>query len=207
MKIMVFGSTGGIGHHVVEQALEAGHQVSALARRPEAITIEHPHLQIVKGDVLQPATFNGAMAGQDAVISALGVHGLGPTTVYSEGIANIIAAMHAARVSRLLCVSASGLDATIWWQRLAADLVLWRVLKNMYTDLTHMEEAVRASNLDWTIFRPPRYTDGPRTGRYQTAINAPLKTGWQISRADIADSMLHQVNNPASYCGIVEIAY
>ena len=207
MKIMVFGSTGGIGHHVVEQALEAGHHVTALARRPEALAIDHPRLNIVKGDVLEPATFNRAMAGQDAVISALGARDTGPTTVYSEGIANIIAAMRAARVSRLLCVSAGGLDAGIWWQRLAANLILWRVLKESYTDLVRMEEAVRASNLDWTIYRPPRYTNGPRTGRYQTAINTQLTKGWQISRADIADSLLHQINNPASYCGFVEIAY
>ena len=72
MKIIVFGSTGGIGRQVVTQALDAGHQVTAVARRPEVMTIQHERLQVVRGDVLEPASFQQALTGQDVVVSALG---------------------------------------------------------------------------------------------------------------------------------------
>lgn len=207
MKLMLFGATGGIGHQVVEQALEAGHYVTALARRPEAITVAHPHLEVVKGDVFEPTTFNHAVAGKDAVISALGVRDTGPTRVYSQGLTNIIAAMRAAKVSRLICVSASGLEPGVWWQRWAAKAILWRLFRESYTDLSRMEAIVKASNLDWTILRPARLTDGQHTGRYQMAINKHLSSGWRISRADVADSILHQIDNVAAYCGVIEVAY
>src|SRR4051812_40519815 len=110
MKIIVFGANGGIGSKVVEQALEAGHQVTALVRRPSSITIQHPQLKVVQGDVLKLDTIQPPMAGQDAVISALGVIVNEPTTVYSDGIANIMRAMQTSGIQRLMCISASGLD-------------------------------------------------------------------------------------------------
>ena len=186
MKLVVFGSTGGIGSKVVEQALAAGHEVTAVARQPSAITIRHERLEVIAGDVLDATSVRGPIVGQDVVVSALGARDLKPTSIYSEGVANIMQAMQAAQVRRIICVSASGLAPAIWWQRLAS-IMLWGVLKNMYTDLVRMEREVKASNLDWTILRPPQYTNGPRTGQYQSAVNQPLTHGSKISRADIAD--------------------
>ncbi len=207
MKLVVFGATGGIGSKVIEQALEAGHEVTAVARNPSSITVQHERLDVVQGDVLDAKSIRAAVVGKDAVISALGARDLKPTTVYSEGVANIMQAMQAAKVRRILCVSASGLDPLIWWQRLAAKIVLWRLLKNMYTDLVRMETEVKASDLDWTILRPPQYTNGPRTGQYQSVVNQQLTHGSKISRADIADYMLKHLNDRETYCGIVELAY
>ena len=207
MKLVIFGSTGGIGKQVVEQALAAGHDVTAVARRPEAVTTRHKNLEVIRGDVLDPATIGQAVVGKDAVISALGVANRAPTTLYSEGIANIMQAMYTARARRLICVSASGLEPGPRLQRWIAKPLLWRILKNMYTDLVRMEGMVTASNLDWTILRPPRFTNGPRTGHYQIAVNKHLSRGSLISRADIADCILAQLKNPVSYCALVEIAY
>src|SRR4051794_28190380 len=111
MNLIIFGATGGIGQHLVAQALEAGHKVTAVARRPGAIQIQHPHLTVMQGDVFQPETLRQPMIGQDAVLSSLGSVGNAPTTVYSEGVRNIMAAMQTAQVRRILCVSASGLEA------------------------------------------------------------------------------------------------
>ena len=72
MNVIVFGSNGGIGHHVVEQALSAGHTVTAVARRPESVTIKHPQLTVRRGDVLDPASVTPLLAGQQAVVSAIG---------------------------------------------------------------------------------------------------------------------------------------
>ena len=85
-KIIVFGATGGTGKLVVQQALQAGYFVTVVVRNPAAFTIQHPQLEIIKGDVFQPPTFENAIKGKDAVISCLGIARNEPTTVYSEGI-------------------------------------------------------------------------------------------------------------------------
>jgi putative NADH-flavin reductase len=207
MKLIVFGATGGIGSQVISQALATGHTVTAVARHPAAITTQHARLTVVQGDVLEPHTLDQPIAGQDAVISALGVRTRAPTTVYSEGVANIMRAMQAANVRRLLCVSATGLDPGPLLQRWLAKPILWRIFKDMYTDLVSMEDHVKRSDLEWTIVRPPRLTDGPRTGQYHMAVNKQLTRGALISRADVADYMLTHLDDRSCYRAQVEIAY
>ncbi len=207
MKLVVFGSTGGIGSKVVEQALAAGHEVTAVARRPSAITLKHEHLEVVQGDVLEPETIRRIMAGKDAVVSALGVHNRAPTTVYSDGVAHIVQAMQPAHVRRLFCISASGIEPGPFWQRLIARPLLWAFLKEMYSDLVRMEALVRRSAVDWTILRPPRLTNGPRTGHYQVAVNKHLRKCFLISRADVADYVVGQLDRDDSRCAVVELAY
>ena len=207
MKLVVFGSTGGIGAQVVEQALAAGHTVTAVARRPAAIALRHEHLEVVQGDVLEPQTIREAIAGKDAVVSAVGVHDRAPTTVYSAGVANIIQAMQSAHVRRLVCVSASGLEPGPLWQRWIAKPILWAVFKEMYSDLVRMEAVVERSQVDWTILRPPSLTNGPRTGQYQVGLNKHLRRILFVSRADVADFIIRHLSDPATYCARVEIAY
>jgi putative NADH-flavin reductase len=213
MNVIMFGSTGGIGRHAVAQGLEAGHHVTAIARRPEKLGIDHPNLTVVQGDVLDAAAvapggaIHEAMRGQDAVISSLGVERSEPTILYSAGVANIAAAMQSAGVRRILCISASGLDPGPWWQKLIAKPLLWAAFREMYADLVRMEDFVKTTALDWTIVRPPRLTDGPRTGTYQVMINTPLSHGMLLSRADTADFMVQHLADLATFCGVVEIAY
>jgi putative NADH-flavin reductase len=207
VKLVVFGSTGGIGTEVVQQALATGHMVAAVARRPAAITMRHEHLVVLQGDVLKPETLAGTITGRDAVVAALGVQGRAPTTLYSQGLANIMQAMQSAQVSRLICVSASGLDPGPLWQRLIAKPILWAMFKEMYSDLARMEALVDHSPTDWTILRLPRLTDGPRTGRYQVALNEHLRRILFISRADAADFIVKHLDDPATFRARVEIAY
>lgn len=207
MKLVVFGSTGGIGTQVVEQALAAGHTVTAVARRASAITLRHEHLEVLQGDVLEPQTIRGAIAGQDVVVSAVGVRNRAPTTLYSEGVSNMIQAMQSAHVCRLICVSAGGLEPGPLWQRLIAKPILWTVLKEMYRDLVRMEAVVERSPVDWTILRPPALTNGPRTGQYQVGLNTHLSRGLFLSRADLADYIVSHLSDTATYCARVEIAY
>ncbi|HEX2622309.1 MAG TPA: SDR family oxidoreductase [Phototrophicaceae bacterium] len=207
MKLIVFGATGGIGAHVVEQALAAGHEVTAVARRPSAITLKHERLNVVQGDVLDEASIRRAIVGKDVVVSAVGARDRNPTTVYSAGVANMMQAMQAAHVSRIFCISASGLDPAPLWQRLIAKPLLWFFLKNMYTDLVRMENEVSSTRLDWTILRPPQLTDGPRTGHYQSAVNKRLARILKISRADVADYIVTHLDDKTTYRGLVELAY
>lgn len=209
MKLAVFGATGGIGSLTISQALAEGHEVTAVARRPEAITTRHDRLHILGGDVLDPTAVAAAVAGQDAVISAIGSNQRGPTTLYSQGVANIIQAMDVARVRRLLVISADGLEAgpeVPFVRRMLTLYMVQPMLRESYADLTRMEQAVRSSGLDWTIVRPPKLTNGPRTGSYQVGINTVLKRAWTLSRADVADYLVRHVSDPASLCAQVEIA-
>jgi putative NADH-flavin reductase len=206
MKLVIFGANGGIGKNVIEQGLEAGHEVTAVVRRPETITIRHERLKVLRGNVLDPSTVQLAIAAQDAVLSTIGTARSEPTTIYSEGVANILQAMGQYGVRRFICISASGLDPGPLWQRLIAKPLLWRVLKDMYIDLVRMETIVKKSAVDWTIIRPPRLSDGPRTGRYNVAINEHLRRCFIISRADLAAYMLSALNDRATYCGMVEVA-
>ena len=112
MRILVIGSTRGTGQQVMQQAIAAGHMVTALARDPTRLDVQHDRLSVVRGDVLDPATLAPAMAGQEAVISSIGVTARRPTTLYSEGMRNIIQAMHATDVKRLVAVSAGRSAAT-----------------------------------------------------------------------------------------------
>jgi NADPH:quinone reductase-like Zn-dependent oxidoreductase len=71
-RVLIVGATGGTGRHLVAQALERGHLVTALARDPSALRIEHPRLRVVSGNVLDYASVEAAVRGQEAVVSALG---------------------------------------------------------------------------------------------------------------------------------------
>ena len=206
MKLVVFGASGGIGAQVVEQALAAGHWVTAVAHHAPTVTPAHARLEVLQGDVLEPGMVREAIAGKEAVVSAIGVHHRGPTTVYSQGVANMVQAMQSAEVCRLLCVSASGLEPGPLWQRVIARPALWALLKEMYTDLVRMEAVVESSQVDWTILRPPALTNRPRTGQYQVALNKNLSRGTFLSRADLADYIVSHLNDVATYCARVEIA-
>jgi putative NADH-flavin reductase len=207
MKVVTFGAAGGIGREVVPQALDAGHTVTAVVRRPTALPLQHERLSIVKGDVMDAANVWEAVRDQDAVISTVGTNSLEPTTVYSQGVANMLQAMQATGARRLLCISATGIDPGVPIQRLLAKPILWIILKNMYTDLVRMENLVSASELDWTIVRPPQLTDKPRTGVYRWSINKHLPGCWSLSRADTADYLVTHLSDAATYRGLVEIGY
>lgn len=215
MNIFIASANGGIGRQAVEQALEAGHHVTALVRDPAKLPVIHSNLRIIKGNILQPETFASQMEGQEAVISALGVSGGNlfndkPTRLYSQGCFNLLTAMEQYHVKRIFCISASAVEISPvipWYVRFVAKYVIQKLLKHMYADLRLMEDTVKASNADWTIIRPPRLTNGPLTGKYRTAVNQYLKNSLKISRADVAHLMVNTLADKAFNRAIVEIAY
>lgn len=212
-KILIIGANGGIGRHCVEQALQAGHNVTALVRNPANLTLSHPKLSVVKGDIMQPGGYEKYFNEQDVVISALGVSGglLGdkPTTLYSQGTINGLQAMQRYGVKRAFFISASALDISPvlpFYVRFVAKYILQKLLKHMYADLRLMELAVKASAVNYTIIRPPQLTNKSVTGRYRIAINHFLKNGLKISRANVAHFILSHINDTATYKATVEIA-
>jgi putative NADH-flavin reductase len=185
--------------------------VTAIARNPAALTLQHKRLKVLQGDVLAPVTLPvtlpEAVSGQDAIVFAVGAADRSPTRVYSAGVMNVLMAMCEARVRRLICVSASGHDPGALIQKLIARPLLWWIFKHGYTDMSHMEIIVKASSIDWTILRPPRLTHGERNGRYKVAVNKQLSNGWLLSRADLADYIVKHLRDPTTYRSMVEVAY
>lgn len=213
-QLLIIGANGGIGRQCVELALNAGHRVTALVRNPANLPLIHQNLEVVQGDLMKPATLEKYLVGKDAVISAIGVKGgmFGdkPTTLYSEGNANLLQAMESMGVKRAFFISASAIEISPvipFFIRLVAKYVIQRLLKHMYADLRQMESIIKGSDAKWTIIRPPQLTDQPVTGHYRTAINNWLKDCLKISRADVAHFIIHNINNPAIIKTTVEIAY
>jgi putative NADH-flavin reductase len=211
MRLTVFGATGGTGRSVITQALAVGDKVTVLARDPGALAEFGDRITIVGGDVLDPKAVDTAVDGADAVISALGIgmhrHA---TTVYSQGTANIIGAMRAQRVSRLLVVSTTSLEIPSprqLFEWLLAKVLLHNILAKPYADMAVMEQHVRECGLDWTLVRAARLTNGPLTGHYRSSVNRKLRGCWSISRADVAHHLLTHVADAESSQAVVEIAY
>ena len=214
LQVIVIGANGGIGRHCVEQALAAGHLVTAIVRNPAKISIEHRNLIVVQGDVLDPGSIQPHFSGKDAVISTIGVNtGLTSdraTTLYSAGALNIIQIMQASGVRRAFFISAAAVETNPllpFLIRFVSKHIIQKLLKHMYADLRHMENEIRTTDLDWTIVRPPQLTNKAVTGQYRIAVNGFLKNGLKISRADTAHFMLAHVLDTATYQSVVEIAY
>lgn len=210
MDLAIVGATGGTGRHLVEQALARGHRVTAVARDPAQLVQQHANLRIVRGDVLDPGTLGPALAGAEAVLCALGSPGRAPTTVYSAGTRHILAALARDKPRRLVTVAAGAYvrdpaDRPV--VRLVVKPLLTRLLRGPYDDMRRMEAVVRASETDWTIVRPARLTDGPRTGRYRLAFEGAVPGGWTIARADVADCILAHRDDPAFRRAAVAVAY
>ncbi|MFF4771527.1 NAD(P)-dependent oxidoreductase [Microtetraspora fusca] len=211
MKLLIFGPTGGSGAQLLTQALDAGHDVTAVARDPDRIPAAgHGRLTLIGGDVLEPRTWQAAVGGHEAVLSCLGSRDRKhPTTVYSQGTTNIIDAMSQAGVRRLMCLSSAGLEIpseTPLPQKLVTRFLIQRLYRHGYTDMAAMERAVAASDVDWTIIRPPMLTDGPLTGRYRAAVGRHLANPRRISRADLAHYMLSHLEDRGTWQKTVEVS-
>lgn len=209
MKLTVFGASGGTGREVVRQGLEAGHQITAVVRDPARLGVPaHDGLEVVTADVLEPASIASAVNGRDAVISALGPRGRGPTTICRDGTSSIMTAMADAGVQRLVVVSNSGMhtEGDGAFTRLVFKPILIRALREGYADMRVMEERVLASSLKWTIVRPPKLTEGPRTGRVASSTHGNVRGSFTISRADLAAYLLSAVADDALAGAAVSVA-
>jgi putative NADH-flavin reductase len=209
--LLVIGATRHTGNLVMQQALDAGQTVTALARDPARIDVQHERLRVVRGDVMDAATLAPAMSGCDAVISALGATSKvrAHTTLYSDGMRNIIQAMRGAGVARLIAVTAAPLsrdkDDTLPGKLITT--LMWAFIKELYSDMARMEEVIRASGLEWTIMRPPKLNGKPLTGHYRTAINRSVRGGYSMGRADLAGAMLTLLDDPTSIHAAIGIAF
>jgi nucleoside-diphosphate-sugar epimerase len=197
MNIVIFGANGQTGRLLTGQALEAGHDVTAVTRRPAEFPIAHDRLTVAGADVRDAPAVDRAVAGADAVLSTLGVpFTRNQVTIYSEGTANIVAAMSRHGVKRLLVVSSSATephhhaDGGFLLNRVLQPLVTATIGRTTYADMRRMESLVRGSGLDWTIMRPSGLFDAPGVTAYE--LHEDQAPGIFTSRAGLAASMLEQ---------------
>ena len=197
MRILILGATGRTGRYVVSQGLEQGCQVTAFARNPDTLTTKHPNLRVVKGGLSDHNGITHALNGVNAVICVLGNNTrkalFKPSNAISQDLPNIISAMQQGRVERLLFVSSFGINAKIFWPE---KLLLRTLLRNLFADLPVQEKLIKESELNWTIVRPARLTNGPKTGKCRSGEDMYIHPFTSISRADVADFLLKEAVSP-----------
>ncbi len=209
MELVVMGATGRTGRLAVEQALAGGHWVTAFTRHPEEVISRPDRLAIVPGDVTDAGAVRDVIAGKDAVIFVPGVRNRSTTTVFSEGITNVVRAMEAKEVRRVMAVSTAGLDMSMRLslpRRFVANYIVERVMRNIYLDLARMEDELEVSDTDWTVVRATTLTDGPAAGNYRTASEGLDRPG-RISRADLASYLVSNLASAQTYHKKVTISY
>lgn len=182
MQLLVVGATGGTGRQAVEQALQAGHFVTAFVRDPVRLSIQHPNLTVLTGDVLKPETLLPAVRRQDVVICSLGSRLGQQDMAVANGTRNLIAAMHQAGVQKLFVVSSLGVGTSYEEASLPSKLIIKTLLSGVIAEKEKQEQAVRESELAWTIVRPTSLTNGPITGHYRIGEYLPF------SRFDFPES-------------------
>jgi putative NADH-flavin reductase len=202
-NLLVIGASRGIGLETVRSALRAGHSVRALARSAASMPIEDASLRKVSGDALDSDTIRNAIEGVDAVIQTLGVDIslraiFEPATLFSRSTRILVDAMKVAEVKRLIAVTGLGAGDSRGHGGLLYDAVVFPLLlKRVYDDKDVQEWIIRSSGLDWTIVRPGLLNNGPATGRYRI-LTTPQE--WRfgiISRSDVADFLVRQVDDRA----------
>jgi putative NADH-flavin reductase len=200
VRILIIGASKGIGLETTRQALAAGYDVRALARSASAINLHDARLEKVPGNALNQQDVEAALAGVDAVIVTLGV-GLAdlikPVHLFSNATRVLIAAMKVKGVNRLVCVTGFGAGdsrASIGFlQRVPFQIVFGRA----YDDKSLQEQMIKESGLDWTIARPGVLLNGPKTGRYKVLREPSEWRNGIISRANVADFLVKQVEDRA----------
>jgi len=220
MKLTIFAATGVIGRQILEQAVAAGHDVTAVVRNPKKLS---GPVRILTADLAGagPAARESAGAGADAVLSGLGPRSASEAGIAWQGTRAMVQAMQATDVRRIVVVSAAPIGTVpspgrpkppkqdpgdgFFMRNLFSPLTK-AALRKHYADLALMEDILRDSGLDWTVVRPPRLTDKPLTGTYRTAYGQNLRRGFFISRADVAHHMLRVLEQPETIKQAIGIA-
>ncbi|WP_326807762.1 NAD(P)H-binding protein [Streptomyces sp. NBC_01186] len=202
MRLTVFGATGGAGREVVRQAVEAGHEVTAVVRDPARLPVRNDLLRVVTADVRDDEALRPLVAGADAGLSALGSPTNKGVGIASAGTRAILRALQKAGVERYLAVSAAPVgeqpeeESPLF--RVVGTPLVRRVFKAVYADLALMEEEIRGSGLKWTLLRPPQLTDKPGTGEWVLREGTAVPRRHSITRADLASAMLAMTGDDAT---------
>ena len=194
MRLLILGATGPTGRQVVDQALAAGHEVTAFARSAARVTVKHPNLTVEIGDATESHALERPMIGRDAVLSALGAGNSLRSEIASRATAALIAAMRAQGLRRIVSLSAFGVGESFQQASLLQRLAYRTLLRQIFADKAKADAMLRQSGLEWTLVYPTVLTDGARTDTCRVGEKLAMKGMPTVSRADVAAFMLAQLS-------------
>jgi len=192
MKVVIFGSTGRTGKHLIHSALEAGFDVTAFARIPDRISTRHPRLTLFQGDATVATEVESAIVGKNAVISAVGSD-LGQTNLRQKAMENMISAMQKHHVKRIIGIGGMGVLQANEETQIFETPGFPQEYIPVSQDHNSAYEALNRSGLDFTFMCPPTIIDGPKTEHYAVEADFPPKGNFQISTGDLADFMIKEL--------------
>jgi len=212
MKIAIIGASGFIGSHVRDEALARGHQVTAIVRHPEKITVRNPHLTVVKADILKDKV-DELVKGHDAVISAYSAGRSGPE-IYNEhvkGAKAIISGVKKSGIKRLLVVGGASTLEVAPGVQLIDTMSQEQVTDGMLATRETLYMLRKEKELEWTFLSPPAsIAPGERTGHYRVGKDQLLKNEKgesRISTQDYAVAMLDELERPQHIRERFTVAY
>lgn len=195
-RVLIFGATGKTGLLLIKRCLEEGYTVSVFARTPKKLNNFGDSIKLFIGDVRNFQAVDKAVKDQDVILIALGVMPWQVDAILSQGATNIVKAMQRNKIKRIICLTGAALTEN--QQQLP---LLWRIvrrmplMRGMYDDKQKQEEIIKASALEWTLVRPVNLVNGPGTKKYQVGETLKLKTNSTISRVDVAEFMVLQIES------------
>lgn len=204
MNIAIIGATGGTGLHFLDLATKTGHKVTALVRTPAKLDEWKDRIAIRKADGRnEESLIEGLQGDFDAVVMVIGASGLlearKVTDLFSVTTENLLAAMRANSLDRLIAVSSSGVEPQENDNWFYVHILKRFFLANMYVDMRRMEVMIENSNTRYTIVRPPYLTDGAPTGKYRISKHRNFTDDKTLRRGDLAHFLFQAVENAGEY--------
>jgi uncharacterized protein YbjT (DUF2867 family) len=195
-KVLVLGATGATGQHVVSRALEEGHDVTLLVREPARLPAPFRGLRLHVGSSTDADALGRAVAGQDAVISTLGVgKSFKPQGLIAASVPALVQAMTSHQVRRVIVTSAYGVGPTMQYVPFVPKLFMRTLLRHVYADKAAGDSVLRNTVLDWTLGHPVTLTNSEATGKYRVGERLALRGFPVVSRADVAHFLVKQIDD------------
>jgi len=221
LDIVIYGATGNVGRHIVQEALERGHRVTAVSRKPESVEMRHDNLSVVKGDLLDKESVAAIVTGQDVVI--LSVRGVIGDSGRPESALQFIAAemlvdavyLQGDQAPRLLHVGGAGaleVEPGVLYAATLPKILLPRGLEiEILGQILALEFYHKVDDVRWTYVTPPKnFTNGPRTGTFRIGGSRALEDDrgrTRVSRADFAVALIDEAEQALHVREQISVAY
>lgn len=197
MRVAIFGSTGQVGRHLVNRALNREWSVVAFARSPSKLGELRSQVDVVEGNVQNAEAVDRAVEGTDAVVSAVGHTDTSARDVLSVTANHLVDSMQRHDVDRLVTLVGAGVEAdddpSSFGRTVMLSVMKW-VAGEMLADAHRHADLIRETDLDWVVVRPPRLVNAAYSGEWQAGYLTLGPTS-SMSRADLAEFLLRQVES------------